>query len=328
MTKVLVIDYRTNEVSKNIFTDNRVRYISLCKKNSFIWRCIDRGFMAIGKGGILLQRSLSPECLQDYSLIIVNEMIYSAQLIAYIRKHVPKTKIVYWFWDTASMMYKGLRFYDSEKELRKLLKAINKYGVLATSFDIGDCQKYKFTYRPQVVPFFSVDELRAFEKDHSQKIKQDVFFAGRDKGRLATLIKLAEKFNELKISYNFWISPDRDKAYNMIEQKWFMKDAFVPYKKIVQQNLQSKAILDIVQEGQQGLTWRPIEALLYRRKLITNFQQIKEYEFYRPENIFIIGEDSMQDLRGFLNSGFKEINIDVLAQYTFSGWLNKQLKNN
>lgn len=327
MEKVIVIDYRTNEVSKNIFKDKRVQYISLCGHNSFAWRCIDRAFMAFGLGGWLLKRQLQGKKLRDYSLIIINETIYPAQLIDYVRKKAPNAKIIYWLWDTAATLYNNLRFYDSKREFDKLLKSLNKNGAVATSFDKDDCVQFKFLYYPQVVPYFSMDNMNDSQRNHSLSIEQDIFFVGRDKGRLALLMRLKEQLMRKGVSYKFWILPDSGKVYSDREQTELTKGPLFSYDKIVEQNLRSKAILDIVQIGQQGLTWRPIEALLYKRKLITNFRRIKEYDFYDSANIFILGEDSMEKLKAFLDSEYKETTIDPIAQYTFTGWLNKYLKN-
>ena len=325
MGKVIVIDYRTNEVSKNIFTDKRAQYISLCRHRSFIWRCIDRAFMAMGLGGWLLKRQLREKQLKDYSLIIINEMIYPAQLINYVRNQAPDAKIVYWLWDTAETLYSSLRLYNSKKEFDKLLSSLSANRAMATSFDKDDCLRFNFIYYPQVVPYFSTDDTINSKRTGLPRITQDVFFAGRDKGRFPFLMQIKEQLTGMGISYKFWIWADSNKVYSDKEQIELIRGSLASYDKIVAQNLCSKAILDIVQVGQQGLTWRPIEALLYKRKLITNFSRIKEYDFYDPANVFILGEDSLEALKSFLDSEYKEIPIDPIAQYTFTGWLDKHL---
>lgn len=153
----------------------------------------------------------------------------------------------------------------------------------------------------------------------------DVFFAGKDKERLKTLLELKEEFTRHGIKTEFLIFPERGKKYTESEkvhmvfkgQRWW--EYLIPYEAILEGDLRSKAILDIVQEGQTGLTWRPIEALLLERKLITNFVGIKEYDFYSKENIFILGEDDMSLLVHFLNSPYSKVSEKVKQRYTFSG---------
>ena len=50
--------------------------------------------------------------------------------------------------------------------------------------------------------------------------------------------------------------------------------------------LNSRCILDSPQAGQLGLTIRVLEALGAKKKLITTNKDIKNYDFYKEENIY------------------------------------------
>lgn len=71
-----------------------------------------------------------------------------------------------------------------------------------------------------------------------------------------------------------------------------------------------------------GLTLRPMEALFFGRKLITTNKDIKNYDFYCPENIFILDEQPDEDIRAFLNAPMKKIPFDIVSGYTAERWLN------
>lgn len=119
--------------------------------------------------------------------------------------------------------------------------------------------------------------------------------------------------------------PDnRHKVYSQ-EEKVCLLSHEVPYDKVIEKDRRSKAILDIVQDNQRGLTWRTVEALLLRKKLITTFKDVKKYDFYCKENVFIWGEDDIRALKTFIDSPYKVIDKDIVEQYTFAGWL-KNLK--
>ena len=77
--------------------------------------------------------------------------------------------------------------------------------------------------------------------------------------------------------------------------------------------------MELVQKDQDGLTWRALESIFYGRKLITNFKDIKSYDFYTPNNIFVIGSDAEEELASFLDSPYKSISDDILQKYTFKG---------
>ena len=95
----------------------------------------------------------------------------------------------------------------------------------------------------------------------------------------------------------------------------------INYEQILKYIAESKCIIDIVQEGQGGLTWRPLEAMFYRKKMITNFKDIKEYDFYKKDNIFIIGEDDPSNIKNFVNTGYVDIPQNIIKKYTIDGWI-------
>ena len=68
-------------------------------------------------------------------------------------------------------------------------------------------------------------------------------------------------------------------------------------------------------------SWRALEAMFYRKKLITNFKDIKEYDFYKKDNIFIIGEDDLNNIKNFVNTGYVDIPENIIKKYTIDGWI-------
>lgn len=106
---------------------------------------------------------------------------------------------------------------------------------------------------------------------------------------------------------------------NIIKNK---KD-FVEYDDYLQNLRESKAILEIVPENVVGLTIRTMEALFFNKKLITNNKDIKNYDFYNPNNIFIIGEDSEDKIKQFINSPFELIDRKIVEYYDFENWIKR-----
>ncbi|MDE5609695.1 MAG: hypothetical protein K2I66_04855, partial [Bacteroidales bacterium] len=82
-------------------------------------------------------------------------------------------------------------------------------------------------------------------------------------------------------------------------------------------------VVDINQKGQTGLTRRPIEALLWNKKLVTNNPDIVNYDFYRPENIFIYGVDDPCGFEHFVETPLTEIPDNIKSRYTVEGWLKQ-----
>ena len=66
-----------------------------------------------------------------------------------------------------------------------------------------------------------------------------------------------------------------------------------------------------------------MESLSFRKKLITNNPHIKEYNFYRSNNIFILGEDNPEYLKDFLEKEYEDIPFGIIAEYDVNAWINK-----
>lgn len=70
--------------------------------------------------------------------------------------------------------------------------------------------------------------------------------------------------------------------------------------------------------------WIELESFrsnVLQKKLITNFKDIKEYDFYKKDNIFIIGEDDLNNIKNFVNTGYVDIPENIIKKYTIDGWI-------
>ena len=150
----------------------------------------------------------------------------------------------------------------------------------------------------------------------------DVLFVGKDKGRLEELLSLESQMRALGIITNFYIVANKDRQINKSEH--YQKR--VSYDAIVEMITKSKAIMDILTDNQKGLTLRPLEALFFSKKLITNNKGIKSKDFYHPDNIFILGEDDIAALPEFLNKPLHRLPSDILDKYDLEQWFARFFK--
>ena len=86
---------------------------------------------------------------------------------------------------------------------------------------------------------------------------------------------------------------------------------------------ESKCILDIVGDTNKGVTYRPLEALVLKKKLITNLTDICKENFYNPQNVFIWNKDNTCDLLDFINTDFVVVDDSIIDKHTFRYFLNK-----
>ena len=274
-----------------------------------------RGLLYTGMSDFVFSRSLKSEKirLENYHLIIVNQLNRSPLLfLEYIRRKNPQCHLIYHRWN--SLFYMDNASKKRKEIFRAFIDARERLDFQISSFDKADCDRYGFVYGSQYIP-------GGVEKYSNYQIEKDVFFVGKDKGRLNQIKKISIMLNSLGISGEYWVLPDnKRKKYLPDEHKYLISKA-VPYEEIICQDQKAKAILDVVQKGQKGLTWRDIEALLLEKKLITTLKEISTYDFYSKDNIFIWGEDDISNLPAFINSPYRSVKKDIVEKYTFRGWI-------
>ena len=90
--------------------------------------------------------------------------------------------------------------------------------------------------------------------------------------------------------------------------------------------MESKALLEIVKEDVSGITLRALEGIFFGKKLITNNKFIKMYDFYNPNNIFILEDDNLSNLKNFISSKYEPIDKTIIDYYDFEEWVNRFYK--
>lgn len=316
LDKILVLTapgYQKNQESP---WGKSVRVCSMYKNNrSILCRLRLRIALCLRHEKWEISQELKKMDLNFYDMIIISQVIYPELIIRYVRERNDHCKLYYWMWDSVAFSGKAL-LYDGAKHWKKLNELRNQCNFGILSFDKSDCERYNLIFHNQIIPIIKNLNVRISDK-------LSIYFCGYDKGRVLLLKKLGRIFLSYGLRPCFDIVPGKDgcvdnKGYDSFIHKCDRKS----YINFLTSELSHGAILEIVQKGQHGITWRPIEAAVYKRKLITNFKDIKKYDFYNPQNIFVIGEDNYDNLVSFLSSEFQEIPPEIINQYCFDGWLD------
>lgn len=150
-------------------------------------------------------------------------------------------------------------------------------------------------------------------------IRWDGFFVGCEKGRREMLQNVADLYGRNHMQARIVVVDNR-KAWYDWRYSWR-----VGYDEICESVQESRSVIEILQEGQEGVSLRVFEALFYQKKLVTNNWQIVNYDFYDPRNVFILGKDDESRFNEFLLSPYVEIDEKVIAQYRMESWLNKMV---
>lgn len=237
------------------------------------------------------------ENLSKYNNVIIFDRNYNWNIINFIHKRNPQCRIIVWYWNPLGTIQRVPEKYRKHCE--------------EWSFDRKDCDRYGLKYNVQ----FSFQQI--FEKTKKRKL-YDLYFIGYDKGRLYGLLELQKKLDICEEKVKFIVV--RDKNSNIRD---FTYSSPISYEENLDYLSKSNIIIEFVQEGQEGLTVRCIEALFLKKKLITNNKKIVKYNFYNKNNIFVYDEKnvSITHLKEFLRTEYESIESNVIQQYDFSNWL-------
>lgn len=182
------------------------------------------------------------------------------------------------------------------------LQAIRTLGYRLTSFDPCEAERYGMACTGQ---YFRYPEHQP------DNIDSDCFFCGLPKDRAGTLQRLRTRLEAEGLTCDFVIP--RTPAEKLT------------YPQYLDRLARTRCVIDISQKGQTGLTRRPLEALFYGKKLLTDNPEIARYDFYRPQNVFILGKDPEEQLRAFIESPLAEVPETVCAAYDVNEWIRHYL---
>ena len=242
------------------------------------------------------------EDFSQYDTILLYECMGAPELIAFIRKKNPQCRIIYWQWNTVAGK-ENVILYSSYKEFLSLLPLREKesHRFEIWSFDRGDCKKYGLFYNNQVAIRYPIEKVVP---------EYDLFFCGQDKKRFSLLNEVLALAETCRLSHRIFLRPDAGAHYPQMDGLTLLRRN-LPYAEMVHKLQRASILIDLVQEGQEGLTWRPLESMFYQKKLITNYRGIVTYDFYTPDNIFILGQDRP----------YQPVSQSIVRKYEYTGWI-------
>lgn len=244
--------------------------------------------------------------LNKYTKIIINDAMFNNNILKYIsKKNAVASKYVYY---TNAVRNSRIKPNNIPKDWR------------VYTFDISDSKEFDIEYSPE------------YYTEHQENIKYDlkydVCYVGADKTdvRLKNLLDIKEVLRKNKVQ-NFFHIFRVLKKYNKYELQE-TTNMFLKYEDIQRIILESKCILELQMEGQSGCTLRTLESMFLNRKLITNNKDIVNYDFYNPNNIFVIEnaddfKDRFNDILKFMRSPYQKLPDMVKNNYKFCKWLER-----
>lgn len=195
---------------------------------------------------------------------------------------------------------------------------LKKWKFELWSYNLLDCKNYNMYLGNQ---FFNEIYLNNESLINNNEI-YDTIFIGSIKNRLSIIKKIHKILENKQLRNFFYLVPYSQEYYDKNINNQYLD--YINYLQILNK---SNSIIDIVSKENYGLTLRPIEALFFKKKLITNYIDINKYDFYNSNNVFIIGKDNFDDILDFMHEPYNEISDDIIIKYSFNYWLENITRN-
>lgn len=258
----------------------------------------------------------------DLLLVVDGKMLHPC-LFSLLKDKNPNVRFINYLFDTSRGNYnfhKNAHFFDR-----------------VFSFDKQDCSEYKYEFLP--IPWVQPNEqcndsnvvdLFGMGTYDPERYRIYTFMEGiaNDNGYSSFIKLYMAPIEHYPIKYLIgtlfrvkkYLSPFVYYSSTIVHKK-------IPSEVFIQKMNNSKVIVDSINPYQDGLTARCTWALGAEKKIITNNANILDYEFYDPEQIFVIkdySEITRRELKAFVESDFtmKESNRQLINKFRLDNWLD------
>ena len=231
--------------------------------------------------------------LQDDDSVILCDYIKNVGFLAAISRCIhANTPLHLWLWNP---------ILDYEPYFSRHKDDIEELGFTIHTFDKKNAEIFKLQYHKQFFP------IRVCQKmPTSNNYWTDFYFLGAEKGRSGILHEVSNALSGYCLDFRI--------AKNLSE--------YITYDENINNVIHTRCIVDIVQSNQSDISLRPLEAIAFRKKLLTNNQNILNADFYNCNNIFVIGHDDWAGIDDFLKRPYVAIDDQILGSYDVLTWIN------
>lgn len=246
-------------------------------------------------------------------LISGQSLSFSEDMIQKIKDCQPQARFVLYQWDS----HKNFPY----------IKQVQKFFDKCYSFDTRDIEE---NVQLKFLPLFYCKNYENIGKKNIQEFKYDFCFVGTAHPKKYKFIKIMS--HQLKEVYPnqfiYFFFPSRSVFfYRKIMNKELRKAHYNEFhyvhlkgKEMNEVYESSRCVLDSPQAGQLGLTIRVLEALGAKKKLITTNQDVVNYDFCRPENIYVFN-DTFNLSDDFFTKPYVEVDNKIYEKYSLKSWL-------
>jgi hypothetical protein len=253
----------------------------------------------------------------DY-LLVINSSYIDTEIIHSLRENNNKIKSIIYLWDPIeNLKWKDFDRYISNYDYRY-------------SFDHRDCLEYlnlNIKHRPN----FYHPYLDRIKNITNPKYDIATIMSAQPE-RIRIINDLDKNYPKLNRYFYIYFASLKSVPVYFINHSLIVKPKQIKIKRLgILDSLNilnnSKCILDIVYFNQYGFPFRTLDAIGLQRKLITTNKDIMLYEFYDPDNIYIIQSGITDGITDFLLRPYKPVKDEIRIKYSIDFWVKALLSN-
>ncbi|WP_294236376.1 hypothetical protein [uncultured Chryseobacterium sp.] len=200
---------------------------------------------------------------------------------------------------------------DSINRYPKTKKILSLFDKVF-SFEKKDCKRYNLDFKTNFI-YKGIDQV-------SPTYKYKVFNISSYDKRFHILEKIAKALYQMKINSKIIVFKPKKKSEPYLE----FVNTPLPISEINTYMEESEIMLDVSRTGQQGLSFRVFESMGLKKKLITTNTDIVTYDFYNPENIFVITDlNNIHIPESFFNTPYVELPKNIFDKYLIDNWVDE-----
>ena len=251
-------------------------------------------------------------------LISGQSLSFDADMIAKVKESQPNAKFILYQWDS-------LKNFPH-------IGTVWKYFDKRYSFDKSDCNANPGLF---FLPLFYSRKYEELGTTKDMYFKYDFCFVGTAHPKKYKFINMMsaqlKSIYPKRYIYFFFPSPIvyfyRKFKNPELKKAHYKEFHYKPLSgdEVYKIFADSRCVLDSPQDGQLGLTIRVFEALGAKKKLITTNEDVKNYDFYMPENIYVYDGD-IDFEHVFFKNPYKEIERNIYEKYSLRNWLKELIK--
>ncbi|MBF8807592.1 MAG: oligosaccharide biosynthesis protein Alg14 [Enterococcus lacertideformus] len=234
--------------------------------------------------------------LKEYELIIFLDYGFKMAMATRIRPYT-KAKMVLFFWN--HFKEEHYRLLEQAKN-DPVIDEVYHFDYLEAK-ELGLLHNSSFYSKNMEIP--------------KAAITSDLFFGATDNGRKEQAECYKKEFEQRGLKTNYFILPLRGNE----------QANYLSYTEYLELTARSRGILELLRAGQRGVTLRSFESIYFEKKLVTGNEAIMSYQFYHPDNVFLLQERALDELPGFLHSSFQSVDTKILDFFDASNWAKRFL---